>query len=217
MSNSSIWVMDNNFNGDEVMEFGNSWLFTPVAFDILFDKYIPKNPYDEKRCFMYAASLDKSIFGKLNEKINNTPVQEDRVLWELGNQQVFFTKDKDFVADCITKFLTTNSDFAIDLGDHIYARYAEVASGIQNIDEREYPYFIFKNTSCDDGVERLFVKYNDETGDYETCSLREIDKPVTEFVVINEMKIIKFVGNVTYFNDIKKDGEQILIKEADND
>ena len=225
MSSSSLWVMNNNFYGEEVTKFGNSWLFTPVAWNILLDKYIPKKPYEGKRSFISASMLDNSLFGKLNEKINNTPVQEDRVLWELGNQQVFFTKDKDFIADCITAFLTTNSDLAIGLGGHIYTRYAEVASEIRSINETEYPYFVFKNTSCDDGVEHWFTKYNDETGEYEPRSLREMaDKPVTEFVVIDERKIINFIGNVDYFNGMKTgdkvksliDGKIYTVEKADN-
>lgn len=206
MSSSSLWVMNNNFNGEEVKEFSNYWLFTPVAWDILLDKYIPRKPYEGKRSFLSASMFDKTIFGKLNEKINNTLVQEDRVLWELGNQQVFFTKDKDFIADCITAFLTTNSNLAIDLGGHIYSRYAEVAGEIRSIDDKEYPYFVFKNTSCDDGVEYWFTKYNNETDEREPRSLREIaDKTVTEFVVIDERKIIKFIGNIDYFNGMKKE------------
>lgn len=192
--------MDKEFNGEEIAEFRNSWWLTPVAWDILFDKYIPKKPWEEKRSFLSASMFDNTVFRILNEKINNSHVQEDRVLWELGNQQVFFTKDKDFVADCISNFLTTNSDLAIDLGgNHIHARFAEVAGEVRNLDTDKHPYFIFKNTSCDDGVEYWFRKYDEVEEDSVPRSLKEMDERVTEFVVIEKDRIVKFIGNTDYF------------------
>ncbi|MBU2704129.1 hypothetical protein Ga0466249_005283 [Sporomusaceae bacterium BoRhaA] len=207
MSRSSLWVMDKNFNGEELKEFSNSWWFAPVAWDILLNKYIPSKPWEEKKHYVTAAMFDDKLFNKLNEKINESDTQEDRILWEAGNQQVFFTKDKEFVAECITRFLTTNSELATDLGGHIYTRFAEVAAEIRQLDEKQYPYFILKNTSCDDNVEFWFDKYNDETEECEPCTLKDWDKFLTEFVVIESDKIVNFISNVDYFGD-KAAGEQ---------
>lgn len=201
MSRSSLWVMNNNFNGVELEEFSNSWLLTPVSLDILFEKYLPieaKNPYG-KTNYITASMFDKSIFDRLNNKINNSEIKEDRVLWELGNQQVFFTKDKEFVAKSLKEFLIVNSRFTQDLGQHIFERFNKVAEAILNINEDKYPYFIFKNTSCDDNVEYWFEKYSEEDDECLDRSLKELGEVVTEFVVIENNKILKFINNVDYF------------------
>ena len=206
MSSSSLWAIDKEFQGEKLIEFNNSWLFIPIAWNILLQKYFPVESQNGKKNFLTVAILDKSVDSKLNHKINECRIQEDRVLWELGNQQVFFTRDKEFVADCIVKFLETNSELAVDLGEHIHDRYKEVAAEIRAINQEEHPYFVLKNTSCDDNVEYWFEKYNEDEGEYEPRSLREItDKTVTEFVVINERKIIKFIDNIDYFKGMKKD------------
>jgi len=200
MSYSSLWVMDKEFNGECLMDFGNSWLFSPVSWDILLEKYIPKKTLDEKRSYISESMFDRGLFGKLNGMINNSPTQEDRVLWELGNQNIFFTKDKDFIADCIDQFLITNSEFGRNLGDHIQERYSQVANEIRNLDDGKYPYFIFKNTSCDDNVEYWFTKYDEDEDECTPISLDKVDKFVSEFVVVENGKIANFIDNQEYFS-----------------
>jgi len=34
--------MNNKYEGFEVKEFANSWLFSPVVWDVLFEKYLPE-------------------------------------------------------------------------------------------------------------------------------------------------------------------------------
>lgn len=208
MSSSSLWVMDKNFNGCEVANFYNSWLVTPVSWDILLNKYLPTF---EERNFMSASMFDDKLFGKLNTKINNSDIQEDRVLWEMGNQQVFFTKDKEFIANSLKSFLTINSKLATKLGEHIHERFVEVVNEILNIDIEKYPYFIFKNTSCDDGVEYWFKKYDEEEGDYSDRSLRYLEKSVTEFVIIEKDKIVSFIGNLDYFKNFTEKEDEVII------
>lgn len=199
MSYSSLWVMDKNFNGKCLGEFGNSWLFAPVAWDILLNKYLPGKPWEDKRRFISATMFDDTLNGKLNEKINKSSIQEDRVLWELGNQQVFFTKDKEFVSNCIKNFLSVNAILATDLGEHIHERFTSVADSILSLNENDHPYFIMKNTSCDDNVEWWFDKYNEETEDNELRPLSEVDTLATEFVIVENNKISGFINNINYF------------------
>ena len=200
MSNSSLWVIDKNYHGQEIEEFKNSWLFAPMAWDILFDKYIPKKPQEGKGTFLSATRFDKGLWGTLNNKINNSEILEDRILWELSNQLIFFSKDKDLIATCIVKFLETNATFAVDLGEHIHVRYKEVAAEIRAIDAEENPCFVFKNTSCDDNVEWWFKKYNEDEDEREPRALSEIkNELVTEFVIIENNKIVNFVSNLDYF------------------
>lgn len=197
MSYSSLWFVDKDLKGEEGVEFKNSWLFAPVAGDILFEKYLSERtltPYG-KGSLLTATMFDNTIFSDLNNLINKCEVQEDRIVWELTNQQMFMSQDKDFIADCIIRFMDTNKDFMSEYEEHIFNRFKEIADEIRNIDTNEVSYFIFKNTSCDDGVEYWFEKYNEELGDYESSSLLELDKNVCELVVIEDNKISDFIIN----------------------
>ena len=202
MSYSSLWVMDNNFRGLEKDVFPNSWLVAPVAWDILLNKYLPPQPgdicIDGKRGFLAASMFDKTLFPRLNKKINESNVQADRVLWELGNQQVFYTKDKEFVAKCLRTFLIENAEDTKDFGEHIPERFNAAADSIMAIDEEKYPYFIWKNTSCDDGVEAWFYEC-DEEGESCPKSLREWSQFITEFVHVEDGKIVDFTNNQEFF------------------
>lgn len=197
MSSSSLWGVNNNFNGEEILEFGNSWLFTPIADDILFQKYLPHkvNTSYGKANFMTAIMFDNSIHRDLNDKVNKCTIQEDRIVWEITNQQMFCVKDKEFIASCIDKFLETNKDFTIDLGGHIFNRFSEIAEEIRNLNEDKHSFFIFKNTSCDDGVEYWFEKYNEESEEYEKRSLLDLEEHVTELVVIKNNYVNGFISN----------------------
>ena len=117
---------------------------------------------------------------------------------EMTNQQIFFTKDKEFIADSIIAFCEAH-EHQDDIGQ-CKERFEEISDYIRKLDEVEYPYFIFKNTSCDDGVEWWFEKYNEEEAEYESISLKETDKFAAEFVKIEEGKITDFTSNLKFFN-----------------
>jgi hypothetical protein len=101
--------------------------------------------------------------------------------------------------------LSVNASLATDLDEHIHKRYNDIADAILSLDAKQYPYFILKNTSCDDHVEYWFVKYDEETEEYESVSLDETDKIVAEFVVVENNEIVEFISNVDYFRDMKKE------------
>lgn len=208
MSYSSLWVMNNKYEGFEVKEFSNSWWFSPIVWDILFEKYLPEkmyHPYIGKMAYMIAVEFDKSVYSSLNNRINKCTSNADRVCWKMSNQQIFFTKDKQFVADAILQFAKDNTRYneRILTQDHIKNRFAEIANSILELDENEYPYFIFKNTSCDDNVEWWFSNYNEEEDEYKTINLSQQPKLVAEFVIIENNKIDKFVSNLDYFKERK--------------
>lgn len=202
MSYSILWVMDKDYKGCEGEEFGNSWLFTPIVLGVLADKYIRgmiQTPFGYKKSLI----SNPSLFRPLNEIINNCNCTPDRICWEMSNQQTFFTKDKDIISKSILEFIELNSKYDETSdgtypmqAEHIVNRFKEIATEISELDENECPYFIFKNTSCDDGVESWFRKYDKESGDYIATTLKEIDKHVTEFVFIEDGKIKKFVSNL---------------------
>ena len=198
MSYSSLWVMNKNYEGSEAIEFSNSWCFTPVVLDILFEKYIPSAHLGKKKSFITESMFDETLFGRLNEKINTSFFVEDRILWELCNQQIFYTKDKDIVVKSIKEFLIINKHYCVDLGEHVYERFDEISLEISKLKESETPYFIFKNTSVDDGVEYWFNEY-DEDGNLILKSLKGLGNLVAEFVVIEDNKITRFINNLDYF------------------
>lgn len=210
MSRSSLWVMNKEFNGFEEVEFQNSWWFSPVVWDVLLDKYMHdaiQTPFGYKKSLI---GLDgNNLSNQLNVIVNLCENFPDRVCWELSNQQVFFTKDKEAVAKAIRDFAENNTSYYIHeeegksvlTFEHIAERFNEIADSILALDETHYPYFIFKNTSVDDGVEYWFEKYEEETDEYTSSTLKEIDKNVTEFVVIKGGSITGFTRNLDFFKE----------------
>ncbi len=207
MSYSSLWGIKSDYTGEKITEYSNSWLFTPIILGILPDKYIPEviqTPYGYKKGIIGMGGDD--IWRKTNDKINHCDNTPDRICWEMTNQLIFFTKDKACIAENIRKFVEQNKKYdRSDEGvfpleqEHIIERFDEIASDIENLDEKEYPYFVLKNTSVDDGVERWFLgDYNEETDKYEKKSLKDWDKFLTEFVVIEDGKIARFISNTDY-------------------
>ena len=79
--------------------------------------------------------------------------------------------------------------------EHIIERFNEISDSIMSIAESQYPYFVFKNSSCDDEVERWFAKYDSEIDEHVPSSLKDFPELVTEFVVIENENIKEFIGN----------------------
>ena len=208
MSSSSMILIDENNKGYNYFEYKNSWLFSPVGWDVLLEKYMKNEimlPGGGKRSLI--CDLTNSLHEKLNNIINNSEIFSDRIVWELTNQQIFFSKDKEKISKAITKFLIENKEFSknrdeylLKEGNNIYNRYLEIAEDILKIDEEKYPFFALKNSSCDDSVENWFYNYNDKTEEYENCSLNENLSDVAEFVLIDNEKI-KFLSNIEFYKE----------------
>lgn len=192
MSRSSLWGIKPNYFGEELKEYGNSWLFSPIIWDILSDKTLPRgfNGYVQTIIGLHG----QEVWEKLNEKMNNSKNTTDRICWEISNQQIFFTKDKIMISNHIKNFVEQNKNYDRSREDglsplereHIIERFYEIADDILELDEKEYPYFVFKNTSCDDNVEYWF---------YEDKSLKDWNEFLAEFVVIENEQIKQFVRN----------------------
>lgn len=188
-------------------EYSNSWLFTPIVLGVLPDKYIPneiQTPYGFKKSIIGFDSND--IWAKTNDKINNCDNFPDRVCWELSNQQIFCTKDKTSIANEIRKFVEQNKRFNVSSEDnigslereHIIERFNEIANDVEELDEDEFPYFVLKNTSCDDNVEFWFKEYDEESNEYKEKSIKDWGEHLAEFVIIENEKIVKFISNKDY-------------------
>jgi hypothetical protein len=196
MSYTSLWVIDNKWSGKEHTTYQNSHLFPPIVWNILMCKYITalerSNTYRVDTQYLCWVGLcfdkaeERKRFNMLNERINNCDVQYDRVLWELSNLSVFNAKDKEFVADCIEKFVENNfSNSEYKDSDHIKERFSEIAKDIRELPKR-CKYFVIHPTSCDDNVERWFSNKR-------LCSWDEL---VCEFTLIENNKVIGFSDNL---------------------
>ncbi len=218
MSYSSLYVIKKDFTGELVADYKNSWLFSPMVWSVLCEKYIPRDiqtPYGYKKSII--TDFNGELHKKLNNKVNNCENTPDRICWEMSNQQIFFTKDKKCIADDIKKFVEQNKQYDKSEEDnispmereHIIERFNEIAEHILEIDENKDPYFVFKNNSVDDGVEYWFREYDEETEEYITKSLDKWDKILAEFVVIENGTITKFIHNLDFFADhpTEKGGE----------
>ena len=205
MSCSSLYGIKKDYTGEELYEYRNSWLFSPIVMGILPEKYIPyeiQTPYGFKKSIIGMGGQE--IWKKTNNKINNCDNTPDRICWEMSNQQIFFTKDKECIATNIRQFVEQNK--AYDKSDednlsplereHIVERFNEIADDIVGLDENEYPYFVLKNTSVDDGVSFWFSDYDEEKDEYTDKSIKDWDKLLAEFVVIEDGKIAKFISNL---------------------
>lgn len=207
MSYSSLYGIKKDYTGEMLHEYKNSWLFSPVIWDVLPDKYIPldiKTPYGYKRRIMTDESGE--IWDKINDIMNNSDDMSDAICWEMSHQQIFFTKDKECIANSIRKFAEQNKEYDKHEDDgisplereDIIKRFNEIADNILSLDENEYPYFVFKNTSVDDHVEYWFYDYDEETDERIHKSLKDWDKFLTEFVIIENGKIMGFITNLGY-------------------
>lgn len=209
MSYSTLYGIKTDYIGEVIAEYHNSWLFSPIVMGVLPEKYIPQEiatPYGYKKSIIGSGGGD--IWRSTNNKINSCNSTPDRVCWELSNQQIFFTKDQKCIADSIRQFAIDNKEYDKSSDDgisplereHIVERFSELASDIENLKESEYPYFVFKNTSVDDGVESWFKHYDEETDEYISRSISDIDEIIVEFVLIEDGKIKEFIDNKKFFN-----------------
>lgn len=203
MSSSSLYGITKYYKGKEIIEYKNSWLFSPVVWRVLSDKLLPR------KCGYIQSVIGfggQEVWRNINNILNNSDYLADRVLWELSNQEIFKTKDKNIIADCIRDFLKVNSKYDKSNEDnvtvlkrnHIVGRWNEIATDIENLNEEEFPFFVFKNTSCDDSVESWFFEYNKESDKWEERGLNECQDLVTEFVIIENDSIVDYIPNTEY-------------------
>ncbi|WP_413515851.1 hypothetical protein [Carnobacterium maltaromaticum] len=202
MSKSSLWIVDKEYKGSEIFYYQNSWLLTPVAGQILFEKYLPEKVITSygKMSFLAIVGSGNGAFNELNKRINESAVLEDRIIWELIMQQTFRIQDKGVVSSALKNFLTINNYSENGEAEHIVKRFEEVAGNIEQLDVDNVQFFIFKNTSTDDGVESIFQKFDENLEEYVSLKFNEIEEFYSEIVIIEEGKISGFVKNNEYFN-----------------
>lgn len=193
MSSSYLYGINKRYKGKVLQEYSNSWIFSPIIWQVLEDKYFKEDAKGRKPSILSPFG-GQDAWKDLNNIINNSENTDERLCWELSNQQIFFTKDKEFIADRIRYFVSTHQNYGskdFETGNknyllrakHINERFTQIAKDIKNLDKNKYPYFVLKNTSCDDSVECWF-----EDGK----TLKDLDEHIVEFVNIKDSKIIGF-------------------------
>lgn len=201
MSYSSLYGIKPDYTGEIINEYKNSWWFSPIVWSVLSDKTLPRDFMGHVQSII--GLHGQEVWKKINTKMNNSENTPDRICWEMSNQQIFFTKDKECIAANIRKFVDQNKVYDKSDEDnlsplereHIIERFNEIADDIISLDEKEYPYFVFKNTSVDDTVESWFSVYDEETDDYVDKSIKDWDKFLAEFVIIENEQIKNFISN----------------------
>lgn len=204
MSYSSLYGIKPDYTGKIVYEYKNSWWFSPIVWRVLSDKTLPRNSMG------YVQSIiglhGQEVWKKINTKMNNSENTQDRICWEMSNQQIFFTKDKECIADSIRKFVEQNKNYDKSDEDnlsplereHIIERFNEIADDIIYLNENEYPYFVFKNTSVDDDVEFWFRSFDEESDEYMDKSIKDWDRFLAEFVIIENNEVKGFISNKNF-------------------
>lgn len=191
MSYTSLWVIDEKWSGIEYRQYPNSWLMPPVVWDVLMQKYIDageRNGVDSYLVCVCACSakIRDERWALLNNRINNTENQVDRILWELAGLSVFSAKDKEFVANCIEDFVRENQIINIQLQTPpVIQRFFAIANDIRSLPQR-VKYFVIHPNSVDDSVEWWFDRKR----------LSSWDKFVCEFTLIEDNKVVGFSTNL---------------------
>ncbi len=191
MSYTSLWVIDKNWSGAEHRQYPNSWIFPPIVWDVLLQKYIDAAEHNGVNSYLTwvcacSAKIRDERWTLLNSRINNAENQVDRIMWELTGLSVFDSKDKEFVADCIDAFVRENQNIDEELqAEHVRQRFFDIAVDIRNLPKR-VKYFVIHPTSVDDSVEWWFCRKR-------LCSW---DKFVCEFTLIEDNKVVGFSTNL---------------------
>lgn len=212
MSYSSLWVMDSEYKGKELIEYENSWLFSPIIWDVLSNKYLqdfvqPKGRFQYRKSISGPGGVD--LWNKINQIVCNGDYKVDEIMWVLSNQLILPTIKKVELSAAIRSFAKDNKNiWTIKEDDgnlyyplkinHIKERFIEVADSIFSLDEERYPYLIFKNSSIDDGVETLFCMYDEEIDENIEISLLDNKYDTVQFVEFKDDEL-SYINSHKYF------------------
>lgn len=208
MSYSSLFLIKPDTSFGQRINYSNSWLFAPVSWDLQLNSYITdeiRTPHGFAKSLINSQDANR-LFSLANDELNNSTCTADRIVWELANQQIFSTKDKDLVSECIFEYYENHKNDTLLYDkenplqqEHIEERWKQIAIDIRNINTDEYKYFVFKCTSVDDGVERWFQYYDEEQDESFDSTLKEhlerYSNDVVERVHIEDGNIIGFTSS----------------------
>ena len=193
MSYSTLYGITSDLHGAEIANYHNSWLFCPAIWRFLELKY-----HTDSVIGFFGTDGSKQI----NDIMNKGESISEQICWELSNQQVFCSKDKDFVANCIDKFI----EVAKYTDNYDVERFNTIAADTRKLDTSKYKFFVFKNTSVDDGVEIWFHRWDEETEEQIDCSLLDSDYFRNELVEIDQDNecVMRFIPPDEFKNTYKQ-------------
>lgn len=217
---SILWVLNKKYEGEIKDEFDNAWIFSPKLWDVLSDKYLFSRglnlPFDyANKSVLGMKGIE--VFKKLIDKMNECENMTDRICWEFSTATVFYTKDKQFISDCIRNFAKDNKSYCLVENkspvkngrkyvsclkvESIANRFYEIADAILQIDEKKYPFFFFQSNTIT-SLTHWFQNYNEDEDEWFDCSLKEKKGQVCDFAVIENNKIKQFISNLDFTYDI---------------
>jgi hypothetical protein len=82
-----------------------------------------------------------------------------------------------------------------DRWEDFQTRIGEMAAALLHLDAEVFPFFVFKNSDADDGVENWFSRYDSEREECVPAPLSECESAETEFVIIDGERITGFIPN----------------------
>lgn len=211
MSQSTLYGIRGDLTGEGLREYENSWLFSPIVWNILFDKYVIS-------CGMRHEGRGTGFLGdawawkQVNSELGNRGDMSDRICWELAAQMIFFTKDKGVVADAIRRFAVQNRGYCRSAEDgisslerdNIAARFARIADDIEDLDETEHPHFVLKGNSCDDSVECWFTGYDEDANECFEASLADVRDCDARFVRIEGGRIVGWMSVTEFLSAVHR-------------
>ena len=182
MAFTSLWEIDENWNGFQYKKYDNALLFVPKIWDILMCKYIDSEERENiENCITWISRNRIRNLSKLNNRINNSLDQVDRIMWEISLLSVFNKKDSQFVAKCIIDFVEKYT-----LTDRVRERFLGIANDIKNL-QKHCKYFVIDGSSINANVEQWFSN----------CRLSSWTTKVCEFTIINDNMIVGYEDNLS--------------------
>lgn len=183
MSSSSLYGITIDGEGVELEEYRNSWLYAPQLWQYLFDALYTE-AIKAKKFGPYHHYMQPDVMKEMYDEMMKWDNSPEQIAYFITMEYVFFAKDIPHVAKAIRDMipkLNLSEDHS-----HIAERFEEMAKDIEAIDIVKYPYFVFKNTSVDDGVERWFRMYDEEEDDYREVNIFDRKDIQVVFVCFEE-------------------------------
>jgi hypothetical protein len=110
MGSSSIYMIDHNFNGIEDFEYNNSWLFAPIIWNVLLNKYMRhdiQTPYGYRKGligFGGNKSVDDGVESWFSKYDDETDEYKEKSLNECSTVIAEFVKINDGEITFINNF-----------------------------------------------------------------------------------------------------------------
>lgn len=90
MSYSSLFAINKRYKGKHLCDYANSWLFSPVVWEVLEDKYFEEDERGIRPSIL--ALFGKSAWGDMNKIMNNSENTDERISLGVKQSKYFLHK-----------------------------------------------------------------------------------------------------------------------------